>query len=144
MHSIPYTLAADDWIAYGQTIIPASGVINPACNLVGVEGAMQLPIRSDDGQIVIRAFGIEGYNNPGVAVISPVVTAPGESLKDQAAAFINDRQLMSCAAHDGSNEITGVDVRVKPGHTLNLLLLNGQKGSQNRVYGWYMRGEVLG
>lgn len=131
------------WSATGQTHMGRGTVHDPACNLVGIEGEVSLPLTLDRGRLRVQAFGIEAYNAPGVVVISPWISAPGENVLGTGTLDdITARQLMSCAAHDGSNEIVGGEWIVPAGHTLHLMLQNGQQGPP-RVFGWYLRGDVI-
>ena len=82
----------------------------------------------------IRAYGIEGYDEPGTAVIF-VFTGSDHTPDGR-----KSHGLPSVAASRTSAEFTGLNACYLAGTIINIRLINAQRSPS--VYGWYATGEV--
>lgn len=131
--------AGTPWVASGQTTIAAgAGIDNPVTANSGAVGqVLALPYVVPIGsRLCITAYGMEGYNAAGIAVLfvwtgDPPVVTPQWRI---------DHGLPSVAAKDGSSELTGLNFCFDEGETINIRLINGQ--NITAVFGWYVTGEL--
>jgi len=132
-------LAADPWVISGQTRVEAgTGMDNPTPAAAGAEGQVTaLPYTVPPGnRVCVTAYGMEGYDEPGIAVLFVWTGAPAVVTSE----WRIDHGLPSVAASNGSQEITGMNFCFSAGTVLNVRLINGQ--TSGSVYGWYVAGEI--
>lgn len=131
--------SAEPWVISGQTNIAAgTSIDNPTPANSGAVGAVaSLPYVVPTGKrVCINAYGMEGYDASGIAVLfmwtgnPPVVTGQWRI----------DHGLPSVAADGGSQEITGMNFCFDEGTYLNVRLINGS--TYGGVYGWYVTGTI--
>ncbi|MPY72154.1 MAG: hypothetical protein GEU92_19005 [Alphaproteobacteria bacterium] len=132
---------AEPWVISGQTNLSAgTSVDNPTPANAGAIGAVtSLPYTVPAGkQVCIHAYGMEGYDFAGIAVLFVWTGNPNPVT----AQWRIDHGLPSAAAKDGSQEITGMNFCFPAGTVINIRLINGQ--SSGSVYGWYVTGSIDG
>ena len=123
----------EPWIVYGQTQTAAgTNIDNPAANSNGLRGESSLPYTVPIGkELVVEAYGIEGYPNPtgGVALIPFIGNAPSKQT-----------DLFTCYANTSTNEVTGIRYYIPAGLTFNIRIT--QNESPGPVTAWYVRGKL--
>jgi len=134
-----YSAHADPWVISGQTNVATGGSIdNPTPSAPGAIGQVTaLPYVVPSGkQVCVRAYGMEGYDASGIAVLFMWAGNPNPVTGQ----WRIDHGLPSVAAKSGSQEITGLNFCFPAGTYLNVRLINGS--SYGGVYGWYVSGEI--
>jgi len=136
----PMVVHAEPWVVSGQTDMPAPGGIDdPLPANSGALGAVtQLPYTVPAGKVLcVKAYGVEGYDAPGIMVIFLWTGAPYEVSSQ----WRIEHGLPSVGASNGSNEFVGLNFCFPAGTLIHVRLLNGTQ--QIGVYGWYVTGELI-
>lgn len=136
----PVAAFANPWVISGQTQLDAqSSLDNPTPAAAGAIGQVTaLPYIVPGGKIVcIHAYGMEGYDAAGIAVLF-IWTGDPQPVTSQ---WRIDHGLPSAAADGGSQEITGMNFCFPASTVINVRLINGT--TYGGVYGWYVTGEIL-
>ena len=136
---LAFPALAEPWVISGQTSLVANtSVDDPTPADAGAIGQVtELPYVVPAGKVVcIKAYGMEGYDSPGIAVIfvwtgNPATVTPQWRMS---------HGLPSAAASNGSQEITGLNHCFPEGTYIHVRLINGQ--AYSGVYGWYVTGEI--
>lgn len=134
-----FSANAAPWVISGQTNLAANTAVdNPTPASPGAVGQVTaLPYVVPAGkQVCIKAYGMEGYDASGIAVLFMWTGNPNPVTSQ----WRMDNGLPSAAAKGGSQEITGMNFCFPAGTYLNVRLINGS--SYAGVYGWYVTGEI--
>lgn len=130
-------MAQKDWLAYGQSAMPALGAIdNPTVaqglNLNGIVGESTLPFVVPEGkQLVLTGWGYEGLPTPAGVCIPWIGELPCTNAKCLAS--------VGCGGSQYSYYVTNMRWVLPAGKKLNVRLLNGTTGA-NIVCAWMIQG----
>lgn len=110
-------LLADTWVAYGTTTIqPYEYIDNPKLNHVGLIGEIdRFPYIIPEGyKLTLKYLQVEGPASPQFGMALWIGKEPAE----------NKKSVISCTTPGGSTQLSGMDIIIPAGKTINIRCMN--------------------